>query len=284
MIVIILFLFCVIASYLVTYILFLYFSDNENTFLEGPVKPLVTDDGIRYWILVVSDSEKPVESSRFVSLEQAYEFYKSYGKKAGFVVKLGGQSKPKNGEEAKLKYFYCTRESFKNNSNVKEVKEAVEKECMDSKKNQVTEKKTRRKRASCRVGCKGQLRLRLLPGDEYEVYKFIEAHNHPLVHDADKKFLSSSSDLGYLKQLFLYQVSNENFGPVRCFKLMKEICDGFDKVGATSVDCKNFKRDIQLFIGDRDAEMVVEKLIQNQHYLPNFSVDYLTGNCLVYFY
>nr|GEY49834.1 retrovirus-related Pol polyprotein from transposon TNT 1-94 [Tanacetum cinerariifolium] len=49
-------------------------------------------------------------------------------------------------------------------------------------------------------------------------------------------------------------------GPVRAFKLMKEMYGGFENVGATATNCKDFRRDLNLFIGDRDAQMVVEKL------------------------
>ncbi|XP_076890921.1 protein FAR1-RELATED SEQUENCE 5-like [Bidens hawaiensis] len=51
---------------------------------------------------------------------------------------------------------------------------------------------------------------------------------------------------------------------------------GFDKVGATKSNCKNYKRSINLYIGDYDAEMVVQCLMAKKEYCPNFSCDYST--------
>ncbi|GJV80720.1 FAR1-related sequence 5-like protein [Tanacetum coccineum] len=50
------------------------------------------------------------------------------------------------------------------------------------------------------------------------------------------------------------------------FKMMKELFGSSDEVGATSIDCKNFRRGINLFIGEYDAEMVVELLMNKQEY------------------
>nr|GFD27585.1 FAR1 DNA binding domain, zinc finger, SWIM-type, MULE transposase domain, FHY3/FAR1 family [Tanacetum cinerariifolium] len=68
-------------------------------------------------------------------------------------------------------------------------------------------------------------------------------------------------NIGYTKQHFLYQVSNANFGHAIDFRLMKQVHGGFDMVGVTVNDYKNQKKNISVFIGDRDAQMAVEKLL-----------------------
>ncbi|GJT54829.1 FAR1-related sequence 5-like protein isoform X1 [Tanacetum coccineum] len=75
-----------------------------------------------------------------------------------------------------------------------------------------------------------------------------------------------------------YVVSNNNIGQMKAFKMMKELFGGFDEVGATSVECKNFRRGINLFIGEYDAEMVVELLMNKQEYINGFSCDYFTND------
>ncbi|KAJ0906809.1 putative Zinc finger, SWIM-type, MULE transposase domain, FHY3/FAR1 family [Helianthus annuus] len=65
-----------------------------------------------------------------------------------------------------------------------------------------------------------------------------------------------------------------NIGPVRAFNLMRKIRGGFDKVGVTSTDCKNFKRDINLFIREFDVDMAVQRLMKKKLYLPNFSCEF----------
>ncbi|GJS76906.1 FAR1-related sequence 5-like protein [Tanacetum coccineum] len=65
---------------------------------------------------------------------------------------------------------------------------------------------------------------------------------------------------------------------MKAFKMMKELFGGFDEVGATSVDCKNFRRGINLFIREYDAEMVVELLMNKQEYINGFSCDYFAND------
>ncbi|GKC36398.1 FAR1-related sequence 5-like protein [Tanacetum coccineum] len=60
--------------------------------------------------------------------------------------------------------------------------------------------------------------------------------------------------------------------------MMKELFGGFDEVGATSVECKKFRRGINLFIGEYDVEMVVELLMNKQEYINGFSCDYFTND------
>ncbi|GKA43844.1 FAR1-related sequence 5-like protein [Tanacetum coccineum] len=65
---------------------------------------------------------------------------------------------------------------------------------------------------------------------------------------------------------------------MKAFKMMKELFGGFDEVGATSVDCKNFRRGINLFIREYDVKMVVELLMNKQEYINGFSCDYFTND------
>nr|GEZ85637.1 FAR1 DNA binding domain, zinc finger, SWIM-type, MULE transposase domain, FHY3/FAR1 family [Tanacetum cinerariifolium] len=52
------------------------------------------------------------------------------------------------------------------------------------------------------------------------------------------------------------------------------MCGGFDRVGATMVDWKNQKKKMNLFIGDRDAQMAVEKLLSRKLHSSGFYMNY----------
>nr|GEX24082.1 hypothetical protein [Tanacetum cinerariifolium] len=127
-----------------------------------------------------------------------------------------------------------------------------------------------RKNTSCKTGCLARMMVMKIKGCVIEVYGFVEEHNHPLVSHEDMQIMISSRELGFLKQQFMLQVANSNVGPVRGFKLMKEMYGGFENVGETATDCKNFRRDLNLFIGDRDAQMVVEKLENLEKHCDDF--------------
>jgi len=74
-----------------------------------------------------------------------------------------------------------------------------------------------------------------------------------------------------------------NIGPVRAFNIMRTIFGGFEEVGVSKNDCKNFKREINLFINEYDAEMMVGNLMKKKEHLPDFSCEYFSDdeNCLV---
>ncbi|PWA96204.1 FAR1 DNA binding domain, Zinc finger, SWIM-type, MULE transposase domain, FHY3/FAR1 family [Artemisia annua] len=102
----------------------------------------------------------------------------------------------------------------------------------------------RRKRASCRCGCGTQLRLKKQPDGKYRVSKFIEKHNH----------------VWYMKMS----------SPVRSWRVLKEMYGGFEYIGATDVDCKNYKRGLNEFIAERDAQMVGPSLCSDTDFKRRF--------------
>lgn len=154
----------------------------------------------------------------------------------------------------------------------------VQSEHSDITMDENVKEKKKRNRGSFRCGCLAKIRIRKIEGNLYEVYTFVEGYNHPLVAEKYMIFMKSSRDLTYTKQHFLFQASNANFGPSTGFNLLKQMCGGFDRVGATVVDCKNQKKKINLFIGDRDAQMAVEKLLSKKLHTPGFYVNYKTGD------
>ncbi|XP_022005062.1 protein FAR-RED IMPAIRED RESPONSE 1-like [Helianthus annuus] len=52
-------------------------------------------------------------------------------------------------------------------------------------------------------------------------------------------------------------MSKLNLGPVKAFNVMKTCFGGFEDVGASKVEFKNHKRQINLFIGEYDADMTI---------------------------
>ncbi|GJS18164.1 FAR1 DNA binding domain, zinc finger, SWIM-type, MULE transposase domain containing protein [Tanacetum coccineum] len=238
---------------------------------------IVDDDGNRTWYPDNDIGDKPLEGCEFVSIDQAYAFYKDYGKRAGFDVRKGGHYKPKPGEDPNLKWFLCSKEG-KNPEPAADKSKDVTSDVSEITTDENVIVKQTRNRGSSRCGCLAKIRIKKFEGNLYRVYTFIEGHNHPLVAEKDMIYMKSSRDLGYTKQHFLFQASNANFGPSTGFRLLKQICGGFDRVGATVVDCMNQKKKMNLFIGDRDAQMVVEKIFSRKLHSPGFYVNYKLGD------
>ncbi|GKE20084.1 FAR1 DNA binding domain, zinc finger, SWIM-type, MULE transposase domain containing protein, partial [Tanacetum coccineum] len=209
---------------------------------------------------------------------------RAYGKKAGFDVRRGGEYKAVGFGDATTKYFHCSREGFLPNptekSSVKnlDVDISEHSEVSDGfERFRDPKKKQTRRKPTFRCGCLASLTIKRI-GNVFEVTSLIEGHNHPLVAEKDMIFMKNSRNIGYTKQHFLYQVSNANFGPAIGFRLMKQIHGGFDMVGVTVNDCKNQKKKISVFIGDRDAQMAVEKLLSRKLHSPGFYANYYKGD------
>lgn len=246
----------------------------------------------RTWIPSVGVADTPTKGTIFGSVSQAYNFYRQYAKISGFDIKLGTECRDDLSGIPVIKYFSCRKSGKKRESKYDKHKSDYEGEKRASGKGNSVDKgkavdlsqvgdsfvkKPFRKNTSCKTDCPASMRIRKVEGDVYEVYWFVAEHNHPLVSQHDMQFLMNSRDLGFSKQRFIMEVSNANVGPVKAFKLMKEMNGGFENVGVTAVDCKNFRRDMNLFIGDRDAQMAVEKLQNLEKHCEGFSMDYYVG-------
>ncbi|KAK1357095.1 hypothetical protein POM88_050351 [Heracleum sosnowskyi] len=58
---------------------------------------------------------------------------------------------------------------------------------------------------------------------------------------------------------FAFNAASSNTGPVRAFNFLKSLTGSYVAVGATAVDFKNWMRDIKVFIGKHDADMILQK-------------------------
>ncbi|GJS89390.1 FAR1-related sequence 5-like protein [Tanacetum coccineum] len=157
----------------------------------------------------------------------------------------------KLGEDPNLKWFLCSKEGKNPEPAADKSKDATSDVSEITTDENVIVKQTRN-RGSSRCGCLAKIQIKKFKGNLYRVYTFIERHNHPLVAKKDMIYMKSSRDLGYMKQHFLFQASNANFGPFTSFRLLKQMCGGFDRVGATVVDCDDDKL-VGLFWADEQA-------------------------------
>ena len=118
------------------------------------------------------------------------------------------------------------------------------------------------------------MRLKVNNSGIWEITHFEEQHTHDFVKPEDSHFLKSNRRLTYQQKQLLHDVSDINVGPVRAFKVMKQTHGGYENVGASEVECKNFKRDLSSIIGEGDVDLVIEKLSKKREYLPDYTFEY----------
>ncbi|XP_076926063.1 protein FAR1-RELATED SEQUENCE 5-like [Bidens hawaiensis] len=207
---------------------------------------LVEDQGVDI-IPEVASSYRPVKGMMFSSIDQAFDFYSEYAKKARFGVRKGGSYV--HGGVLKTKYFTCCKEGHKP-AKMYDSKG----DCNESSKPYYK----RRKRPTIRYDCRAHLQFKSVDGEIFEVDDFVESHNHRMVADSDMQFVRSAGKLTHVQEEPIYELSNMNLGPVKAFNLMRTQYSGFEKVGATKDDCKNFKQDdpelIRMFWADETSK------------------------------
>ncbi|XP_022039702.1 protein FAR1-RELATED SEQUENCE 5-like [Helianthus annuus] len=109
----------------------------------------------------------------------------------------------------------------------------------------------------------------------YEVYSFKDDHNHYFVTEYDRHLLLSNRGMNYMQEQPVNALSALNIGPVKAFNIMWTLYGGFDKVGAAKTDFKYFKRDLNKYISEFDAEMMIKQLLRKKQCMPNFSIEYI---------
>ncbi|XP_022004338.1 protein FAR1-RELATED SEQUENCE 5-like [Helianthus annuus] len=185
----------------------------------------------------------------------------------GFTTRKGTQYEPR--DVILNKYFLCSKEGTKPFKEIDSTQEA-------NSSNNKSRSKITRKVPSIRTGCEVCIRVKLNDDKLYEVYHFEESHNHLFVAEDDRYLLPCNRGINYVQEEAVNTLSAINVGPVRAFNIMRTLYGGFNMIGATKVDFKNFKRDLNRYIAEYDADMVIKRLKRKKEFMPNFSMEYLT--------
>ncbi|XP_022003931.1 protein FAR1-RELATED SEQUENCE 5-like [Helianthus annuus] len=69
----------------------------------------------------------------------------------------------------------------------------------------------------------------------------------------------------------IWELGTLNLGPVKAFNIMRQRYGGFENVGATKDDCKNFSSRIHSYIGEYDADMVINRLNDKKQFMVDCS-------------
>ncbi|KAM0026515.1 putative transcription factor FAR family [Helianthus debilis subsp. tardiflorus] len=225
--------------------------NDAIVYKERGVRRVSPGTGKIFYTPDVSESLKPRVGMVFDSIDQAYGFYVKYAHASGFSVRKNTSYNNSKGV-LKLKYFTCSKEGFK-----------------------IPNKgKGKRRKPSKRVGCEAHIKLQLTNDGKFEVYIFQEEYNHSFVHEKDLQFLTSVRRVDHVKENAIQALSTINLGPVRAFNVLKSLYGSYEEVGATRTDFKNYKRDLNQYIGENDADMVIKRLAKKKEYCPNFSFEY----------
>ncbi|XP_074293194.1 protein FAR1-RELATED SEQUENCE 5-like [Silene latifolia] len=150
----------------------------------------------------------------------------------------GTQQQKWRGGEIKSKLFVCNREGF-----------AQKKPSKDRDDGLVGGKLQRIFRVT-RVGCKARIRLYMKNG-LLLIDRFHEGHNHELISLKDREFQKFSRNITDYHKMIIVSNSKLKIGPTKTYRICKEQVNGFENIGASLNDFKNFHRDVKCFIHER---------------------------------
>ncbi|XP_074266029.1 uncharacterized protein LOC141588488 [Silene latifolia] len=118
-----------------------------------------------------------------------------------------------------------------------------------------------------RIGCKARIFFRFVIKeiDQVQVPLFVvdqfhAAHNHRLSPLKYREFQKKCRNLALQHKQTIVDNCKVNIGPTSTFRSVKEYVDGYENIGASLTEFKNFGREIKCFIGLKDAQMFVDRL------------------------
>ncbi|XP_074276415.1 protein FAR1-RELATED SEQUENCE 9-like [Silene latifolia] len=193
-------------------------------------------------------------------VEDAVTFYKIYAIACGFDVRRYTTKKWRGGE-IKSKLFVCNREGFAHKTPSK-----------DRDGGLVGEKSQRIFRVT-RVGCKARIRLYMKNG-HLLIDRFHEDHNHELISLKDREFQKLSRNITDYHKMIIVSNSRLKIGATKTYRICKEQVNGFENIGASLNDFKNFHRDVKCFIHERDDQLFVDQFKEMTETRIGFYFDY----------
>ncbi|XP_057775403.1 protein FAR1-RELATED SEQUENCE 7-like [Salvia miltiorrhiza] len=198
----------------------------------------------------------PYVGQVFSSLEEAFDLYGLYGYSCGFDVRKGTTRKGKYGQII-YQTFVCIREGINPGTN-------------DEHAETQSKTKKRRRKPSTRCDCRANVIMKRRDSGEYYVSVFNEAHNHELISEDCRHFMKYNRKLDSSHQL----CAKVNIGPMRAFRLFKELVGGYEHVGCTSNDFKKISYQMNSYPDGSDAQLLLERLITNRDLDDQFKVEY----------
>nr|GEZ47479.1 hypothetical protein [Tanacetum cinerariifolium] len=222
--------------------------------------------------------------------------YKVYSEKGRFNIRKSSIKRYKG--KVTHVYVLCNRASkVRSKFDINTLKEA---DADDEEKDGNTKRK--RKTVSRVTNCPTKIGLKVIHVTEcYKLFDFVENHNHPLMNENNMDLSRPRHQLHFSDYMYIHRASLSNIDEK---PKLGDIFDTFDngynmykvysekgrsyisapiesgsygwlcKVRGTPNDYRNFKRAVNLFIGDRDAQMIVDKMINWKLHVPEFSFEH----------
>ncbi|KAL4564249.1 hypothetical protein LXL04_028306 [Taraxacum kok-saghyz] len=213
----------------------------------------------KFWIPIVGTHVEIDKERIFDTLQEGLNAYYIYAKHAGFDTRLGSE-KTKN-DILQYKYVFCNRAGEAKKYNV---------DTSNGEKG-----KQKRKKASHMSKCPSRICFKVLEDGSfrYGVNKLEEMHNHELYTNTTVHMAKHKRKLDFFDMTLINQLSQKNIGASKAHHMIGGIKG--DNQGPKCSDYKNFSRDLNRYIEDTDANILVELMNLRKENVRDFSFVHL---------
>ncbi|GJR78678.1 FAR1-related sequence 5-like protein [Tanacetum coccineum] len=129
------------------------------------------------------------------------------------------------------------------------------------------------------TGCKARIKLVLdIVSRRYKLDQFYPKHNRMLILKEYKHFIKKQRKMTQAEKMFIVKAATNKIGATHAHNLLSSMKGGYEYVHGTTDYFKNHQRDVNVFIGESDAQMLINKVENRKMYVPNFTFQYKVEN------
>ncbi|XP_076945812.1 protein FAR1-RELATED SEQUENCE 5-like [Bidens hawaiensis] len=183
------------------------------------------------------------------SVPQVYYMQKitnqAYASKAGFDVRISTTTRTKGA--ISHRYMVCSKSGIPCFKDVDTIN--------------TSSSSTKRRHRNIKVsGCTACIRLKV-PSTSvgFEIYNFIEGHNHDLVSDYNMDLTRGRRQLQFSEKKFIQSLQTAGFGPTVAHRVQSSLKGGQHLVTGTKSDFKNHARNVRSCVADAVAQMIIDR-------------------------
>nr|KAJ0191039.1 hypothetical protein LSAT_V11C800426030 [Lactuca sativa] len=241
------------------------FSTNRTDFEEESFNSNVVDSPggkTKLWKPIVPKEFMSDVDATYQSLKETVEMYKLYVDKTGFGVSLNTVTRFSD-KTIKKRYVVCNKMGKIPNRST---------DTLDPDRTGRNKRNSNFRITDCKALIKFE-RLHMRT-NACKIYEFEEKHNHPLETKEERRYSKRSRRLSYKDKEFIVRSLTSNIGATKAHKLQVSLQGGYENFGPEAIDYKIFRRKMGNIIGDKDAQLVVDKMNMRKDELPNYTFEY----------
>ena len=140
---------------------------------------------------------------------------------------------------------------------------------------------TKRRRTSKRCECRARISLKYVFEAGflgYVVQEFVEVHNHSMIELPFRRYMHINRRLGEVHMRFICDCTKANIGPSMTFKFLNEFLGGYDTVGITVAELRNYVQGLKTYVEGSDAQMLLDEMARKKKACPDFTYHYQLGS------